>query len=240
MSIENPSVLVVSAHAADFVWRAGGTIAKYTRAGSDVHIVCVSQGQRGESINLWNAGATSEADVIAIRRQESEDAAKALGASVSYLNATDHPLLYDQALVETLTAEFRRTKPQIVLTHFETDKHNPDHEAVHQLTRWAARAATVNGVLPNLPMLTYIPQIFSFESDQPTLDRFTPDIYIDISDVINDKLQAMACVKSQFDDMCDRYMDRARFRASMMKNTHCEFAEAFVRQYPYEGNHLPI
>lgn len=240
MQILKPTLLVVSAHAADFVWRAGGTIAKYTKTGSTVHIVCVSLGQRGESINLWDAGATTEADVIAIRRKESKAAAEALGASVSFLDAVDHPMLYDQALVEKLTAEFRKIAPHIVLTHFETDKHNPDHEAVHQLTRWAARAATVNGVLPDMPMLTYVPKIFSFESDQPTLDRFDPDIYIDISGEIDEKREAMARVESQFDDMCDRYMDRARFRASMMKNHHCQFAEAFVSQYPYEGDFLPV
>lgn len=51
-SIELPNLLVISAHAADFVWRAGGTIAKYANAGSAVHVVCVGMGQRGESIRL--------------------------------------------------------------------------------------------------------------------------------------------------------------------------------------------
>ena len=57
---------------------------------------------------------------------------------------------------------------------------------------------------------------------------------------IEAKRTAMEYVKSQVDDMCDRYMDRARSRASMMKNVRCAFAEAFVRQYPYEGDYLPI
>ena len=47
------SVLVVSAHAADFVWRAGGAIALYAQRGYRVRILCLSHGERGESERLW-------------------------------------------------------------------------------------------------------------------------------------------------------------------------------------------
>ncbi len=40
------SALVVSAHSADFVWRAGGAIAQHTQLGYKVHIVCLSFGER--------------------------------------------------------------------------------------------------------------------------------------------------------------------------------------------------
>ena len=42
-------LLVVSAHAADFVWRAGGYIALTTAAGGEANVVCLSFGERGES-----------------------------------------------------------------------------------------------------------------------------------------------------------------------------------------------
>ena len=35
--MKGKKVLVISAHAADYVWRAGGTIAKYIKHGADVH-----------------------------------------------------------------------------------------------------------------------------------------------------------------------------------------------------------
>ena len=50
--IEGKKVLVVSAHAADYVWRAGGTIAKYIKHGAQVHVVVLSFGVRGESNDL--------------------------------------------------------------------------------------------------------------------------------------------------------------------------------------------
>ena len=55
------TALVVSAHSADFVWRAGGAIALYASRGWKVKIVCLSYGERGESAKLWReTGMTLE------------------------------------------------------------------------------------------------------------------------------------------------------------------------------------
>src|SRR5262245_42960544 len=45
--------LVVSAHSADFVWRAGGAIALHAVGDIDMHVACLSFGERGESEKLW-------------------------------------------------------------------------------------------------------------------------------------------------------------------------------------------
>ena len=41
------TALVVSAHSADFVWRAAGAIALHAARGYAMHIVCLSFGERG-------------------------------------------------------------------------------------------------------------------------------------------------------------------------------------------------
>ena len=46
---DNKTALVVSAHAADFVWRCGGAIALHQNLGYEVTICCLSFGERGES-----------------------------------------------------------------------------------------------------------------------------------------------------------------------------------------------
>ena len=75
------TALVVSAHAADFVWRAGGAIALYAKRGCAVTIVCLSYGERGESGKLWRKeGATLE-EVKEARKVEAENAANILGAA---------------------------------------------------------------------------------------------------------------------------------------------------------------
>ena len=47
------TALVISAHAADFVWRCGGAIALHAQQGVKVTVVCLSFGERGESAKLW-------------------------------------------------------------------------------------------------------------------------------------------------------------------------------------------
>ena len=50
---ETKTAVVVSAHSADFVWRAGGAIALYASRGCRVRILCLSYGERGESQGAW-------------------------------------------------------------------------------------------------------------------------------------------------------------------------------------------
>src|SRR6266852_1280971 len=88
----NRSVLVVSAHAADFVWRAGGTIALYAQRGYRVRILCLSFGERGESERLWRQpGITLEAVKVA-RQAESQKAADILGAEIRFFDSGDYPM----------------------------------------------------------------------------------------------------------------------------------------------------
>ena len=61
------SMLVVSAHAADFVWRAGGAVALAASRGDRVKVLCLTYGERGESASAWRAGKTLE-EIKALRR----------------------------------------------------------------------------------------------------------------------------------------------------------------------------
>src|SRR6266702_3193618 len=50
---QSRTLLVVGAHAADFVWRAAGVIAVVTTHGGRANVVALSYGERGESGELW-------------------------------------------------------------------------------------------------------------------------------------------------------------------------------------------
>jgi 4-oxalomesaconate hydratase len=52
MGLPDEWLLVVSAHATDFAWRAGGAIALYTSRGARVRVLCWPYGERGESQGL--------------------------------------------------------------------------------------------------------------------------------------------------------------------------------------------
>lgn len=89
--MEDPTktILVVSAHAADFVWRAGGAIALYASRGYKVRILCLSYGERGESQGAWKQPGMTLERVKEIRRAESTRAAEILGAEVRFFDAGD-------------------------------------------------------------------------------------------------------------------------------------------------------
>ncbi|WAH35683.1 PIG-L deacetylase family protein [Alicyclobacillus dauci] len=57
MSTSDKSIVAVGAHSADFVWRAGGAIALYHDLGYQVHVICLSYGERlGATIEFLDAG----------------------------------------------------------------------------------------------------------------------------------------------------------------------------------------
>ena len=87
-------VLVFSAHAADFCSRAGGTIARLVEAGSTVHIINCSYGEKCESPALWAREPVPSLEQIKqMRAEEMAAAAAVLGVTIECLDFGDSPLL---------------------------------------------------------------------------------------------------------------------------------------------------
>ena len=131
---DTPTVLVFSAHAADFVWRAGGAIALYASRGRRVRILCLSYGERGESQGAWKQPGMTMERVKEIRRAESERAAGLLGAEVRFFDAGDYPLRLSDELLHALVHEYRVSRPELVLTQSYDDPYNPDHPAANAIS----------------------------------------------------------------------------------------------------------
>ena len=68
-------LLVIGAHAADFVWRAAGAIAVTTAGGGTASVLALSYGERGESGELWKEPGQTVERVKQIRRDEATRAA---------------------------------------------------------------------------------------------------------------------------------------------------------------------
>ena len=137
-------VLVISAHAGDFVWRAGGAMALAAARGAPVTVVCLSYGERGESAKAWREGKQLD-EIKAIRRDEACRAAGALGASVEFLDAGDYPLRETDDLVDALVRCYRRVEPAVVLTHPLADPYNQDHPAAARMALQARVLAQAIG-----------------------------------------------------------------------------------------------
>jgi 4-oxalomesaconate hydratase len=231
------AVLVISAHAGDFVWRAGGAMALAAASGADVTVLCLSYGERGESAKAWREGMEL-ADVKALRREEASRAAEVLGASIDFADAGDYPLPESAELIDTIVRCYRRVQPDVVLTHPLADPYNPDHPAAGRMALQARVYAQAAGYeAPGDPLGA--PPVFLFEPHQPEQCDFKPQVLLDITDVFDVKRRAMECLKAQ-QHMWDYYTDLARRRGVQLQRNagpnlglpHSTMAEAYMRLYP--------
>ncbi|HZJ88848.1 MAG TPA: PIG-L family deacetylase, partial [Sphaerochaeta sp.] len=110
---KNQRVLVVSGHAADYVWRAGGTIAKYIKHGAEVKVVVLSLGVRGESNDLWNLPNQTAETVATTRKKESMLAAEHLGITdIEFWDYEDYYMeLEDESKINRLATLIRTFDP---------------------------------------------------------------------------------------------------------------------------------
>ncbi|HXZ70153.1 MAG TPA: PIG-L deacetylase family protein [Streptosporangiaceae bacterium] len=237
------STLVISAHAADFVWRAGGAIALATSRGDRVKVLCLSYGERGESASAWRAGKTLD-EIKSLRRDEASTAAAVLGAEIEFLDAADYPLRESDELVDRIVRGYREVNPTAVLTHALADPYNGDHPAAAQMAlRARVLAQAVGYPAPGEPIGA--PPVFLFEPHQPEMCGFKPDVLLDITPVFEAKRKAMEAMAAQR-HLWEYYSDLARRRGTQLKRNagpnlglaHSTMGEAYMRVFPQVTDRL--
>ena len=233
-----PTMLVVSAHAADFVWRAGGAIALYADRGYRVRVICLSYGERGESPRLWRQpGATLES-IKKTRKDEAMRAADILGADICFKDAGDYPIRLTDSLTDAIVREFRECQPEIVLTHALADPYNFDHPTAAEITLKCRVFAQALGY-PVPGDVIGAPPVYLFEPHQPEQCDFKPQVLLDITPVFDRKRKAMESMGTQT-ELIQYYIDLARRRGVQAKRNSGPniglqteaYAEAYQRVYP--------
>jgi 4-oxalomesaconate hydratase len=227
-------VQVIGAHSADFVWRAGGAVAKAVENGGTAEVIALSYGERGESGELWKQEGQTVENVKKIRHGEAEAAAAALGASFRCLDLGDYPLQIGADALNQIADAIRAFAPDVLITHTDRDPFNPDHPvaftAVDRARGLAAGAGVQSGFATVAP-----PALFLFEPHQPELCNFTPTTFVDITSVIDRKKAAMAQMKAQ-QYLQTYYAQRAEQRANHARRASgdksVQYAEAFQRVIP--------
>jgi len=227
-------MMVIGAHSADFVWRAGGAIAVTAAAGGAASVIALSYGERGESGELWKEEGQTIERVKEIRHGEAERAAAAVGAEFDCLDLGDYPLEIDVDALLRIADRIREFAPDVLITHTDTDPFNPDHPvasaAVNRARGLAAGAGVASAFATVKP-----PALFLFEPHQPELCNFTPNTFVDITAVFDKKLAAMEEMKAQR-YLQTYYAQRADQRGNHARrssgNAEIKQAEAFQRVTP--------
>ena len=171
--------------------------------------------------------------VKAARKEEAEQAASILGATISFLDCGDYPLRVSDERLFDITAVYRRLQPEFVLTHSFKDPYNFDHPLANHLALEARVIAQAHGHVPDETVLG-APPVYLFEPHQPEQCEWKPQLFLDISSVWDRKYQAFQIMQAQ-EHLWEYYTRTGLQRgvqATRNSGKKIKYAEAYQCVYP--------
>jgi 4-oxalomesaconate hydratase len=226
--------LVVSAHSADFIWRAGGAIALHAKRGWHVKVVCLSFGERGESQKLWKDSTMTVERVKTERQAEAERAGSILGAGdMEFFDLGDYPLRTSLEALDRLADIYQSLRPQWVLTHSLEDPYNFDHPEATRFAQEARVVAQAHGRKGSAAAIG-APPVFLFEPHQPEQCNWKPQVILNISEVWETKRKAFEVMAAQ-EHLWEYYTRVALQRGAQgARNSERKmtYGEAYQRVFP--------
>lgn len=183
-------IICFGAHPDDCELRAAGVGAKWSALGHHVKFVSVTNGDIGH----WREAGGPLAQR---RNAEVQRAADVLGIETEVLDIHDGELLPTLENRRTITRLIRDWKADIVMSHRPNDYH-PDHRNVGVLVQDAAFMVTVPFFCPDTPRLEKNPVFLYYEDRFEKPNPFHPDIVVGIDETLEQKLQMVNLLDSQF------------------------------------------
>jgi len=185
------NVAIFVAHPDDEIIGVGGTIIKHVQEGDNVSVIIVSEGKSSRAIKYEDF----DEKVIDKYILETQKALEIVGVKKFKIlklpnNRLDRLDLID--IIKAIEVEINKVEPQIIYTHFYDDL-NIDHRLVSQAVVTAARALPGKSVKEILMFET----LSSTEQASAIGKFFSPNLYVDITEYLQQKLLAMECYKSE-------------------------------------------
>ena len=217
------NILCVAAHPDDVELNVGGTLLKYRKQGHNIFIAFATSG---------NTGSNEMTDTKLIgetREKEALEAAKFYGAKVRFLRNDDERLLDTNETRTQVLDALRWAEPDIVFTHWKDDE-SPDHAMTSHLVRSMIISMPGSNQQSNEKPCAKKPSVFMWDTGRGV--GFMPEVYVDISDELEEKLRALACHKTQNPWMATfgnfNFGESARIRAAFYGlQNGCRYAECF-------------
>ena len=183
-------IFVVVAHPDDETLGAGGTMAKHVEQGDLVSVLILGEGIASRK----EKGAQYKKEIEALRADAKRALAKLGVSDVSFFDFPDNRFdgvdLLD--IVKTVEAEIARLGPDTIYTHHQGDL-NIDHRRTFDAVMVACR-----------PAGSTVKKIMCFEvlsstewSAQTPASAFLPNMFVDISDMLTNKLSALKEYKTE-------------------------------------------
>ncbi|MGD8442487.1 MAG: PIG-L deacetylase family protein [Desulfobacterales bacterium] len=220
-------IMVISPHPDDVDFGCSGTIAKWRRKGVDITYVICTSGDKGADLPM-----TPES-IAAIREKEQVVAAEIVGVrKVRFLRLKDGELENNQEFRKLLVRVLRQYRPNVV---FSMDPANHCFENVYvgHADHRAAALAVFDAIYPAARNRNFFPELLEAGLMPHAVNQIyffgtaNPNSWIDISETIETKIEALQAHKSQVGEFEDlSAWVRERF-GQLGKEKGVAYAEAF-------------
>lgn len=220
-------ILAIGAHPDDVELCCGGTVIKQVKLGNKVGILDLTKGELGTR------------GTEAIRKEEAANAAEILGVEVrKNLGLADGFFENNKANQLEVIKVIRQYQPDIVLANSLEDRH-PDHGRAAKLLEDACFLSGLRMIetqLKDKPQSAWRPKAIYHYIQSYFME---PDFVVDVSDHLEQKLEALKAFKSQFYDPESKepetfistqgFMEAVIGRASVLgKSIGVKYGEGFI------------
>jgi LmbE family N-acetylglucosaminyl deacetylase len=169
----------MGAHPDDMELEAGGTLAKFAKKGYDVYLLILTSGGYTD-IN----GKTYVDEEL---RNEAKEATKILGIKdVMFLSYPTKDLPANGEVISKVDSIVNELRPDVFISHHPFDSHQ-DHKSAADIMFAVSRQGRVKNVF-SASTLPYRPNVFAFR----------PQFYVDITETLETKLNAIRAYKTQY------------------------------------------
>lgn len=207
-------VLAIGAHPDDVELTVSGTVILMVKQGRKVGILDLTRGELG------TRGSAE------IRDQEAADAAKIMGLAARVnLGMRDGFITNDEASRMKIIQVIRRFRPEIILCNSVSDRH-PDHGAASKLVSDSVFLAGLHKLSTHdngsVQESWKARAVYHFIQDR----YLKPDFTVDVTEVWNERMEALRAFKSQFYNPASNEPESA-----ISSKAFLDFIEARAREF---------
>lgn len=231
LELKNKVVLAVCAHPDDLEFGCGGAVAKFVDEGATVYYLVITDGSKGLEDHLLPSEELKN-----IRHREQETAAKVLGVKqVFFLDFIDGELVNTPEVRKAVIRIIRQLKPDIVFSLDPTFIYDEERGYINHPDHRAAGQITLDAVFPFVQNSRTFPELIEeglhvHHVKTVLLNNWRKaNYYVDVTETLGRKIEALACHVSQFDDgpgVRESVMSMAKRNG---EKAGVEYAEGFVR-----------
>ncbi len=188
------TAFAVAAHPDDIEFGMSGTLMLLGEAGYELHYMNVGSGSCG-------AVSLDRDEIVAIRTDEARAAAGLIGAAFHPPLVDDLEIFYEQPLIMKLCALIRQLSPEVLLVPSPQD-YMEDHTNTARIAVTAAFCRNMKNYATDPATGPIDNEMCIYHSmpmglTDPLRNAILPEIFVDVSDVMDRKRAMLSCHRSQ-------------------------------------------